>query len=495
METKKKEYFKITSRMEQEIREHGEKTGRSPFVLLDVDCGKGKTTEALKLLARRLRPGETGLYLVPRKSLLQSIENKVNELGLSGRIVVMTHQAFTRNIPDIVVNMFAWVVVDEVQECILMAPYHNRSVEPVEKLARVFNGKGVLMLTGTDVGIAEMMEQAYGIAVLTYSDKMPYADYLQGDTFGFIPNIDTVVDVIYRKLQKNEKVIFFSSSIKEIEEVQEKLMGKTMVVISEYNKNSVRLCGRKRKNINALINEEMVPDGHSVVLATKAADVGININDAGLKTIIVSELCIATALQEINRKRRDTGEKIDLYFLLPNGYRTSSNYEKFVKELKDYNLYKTDYVAWQRKHDGEYFDGRGIVCTTPGDKDANYKINVGLVAYYHYMIKTLGGSNVSNYKRAVERALGWAGVDMLNAGKKTLDELVGVKLATKEEKRWLIELFKEMGNYKSATYLNTILEALGLPYKILTSLHKELPPRNGKRHESRSAWMLVRTDQ
>lgn len=68
-----------------------------------------------------------------------------------------------------------------------------------------------------------------------------------------------------------------------------------------------------------------------------------------------------------------------------------------------------------------------------------------------------------------------------------------MKLATKEEKNWLIELFEE--DFRSATYLNMLLEAKGLPYRIETGLPKEMPSKNGKRRTCRSAWMLVRTDQ
>lgn len=495
MEQEKK-YFKITPEMEQEIKEHAEKTKRSPFVLLDVDCGKGKTQASLELLARRLRPGETALYLVPRKSLLQSVVNKITKMGLEDRITVMTFQAFSKNIPDIIIKMFAWVVVDECQECILMAPYSARAAEPLKKLSRAFTGEAVLMLTGTDVGIENLMKRAYGVDVLVYRDKKGYADYLQGDTFGFIPNIDTVVDVISRKLQKGEKVLFFSSSIDNIEKIQKQLSEKTLTVVSKYNRDGKRVGGGKRKDVNDLINDEVIPKGFNVVLATKSADVGINIHDEDLTTLIVDELCVATALQEINRKRREVGEKIDLYFLMPNGYRTSKNFSKCKKGLEDLKLYQNNFPEWRKKHANERITENGIIYAVPDENGpgAKLEINYALEQYYIYMVETLKSGGVVAYRNAVERALGWSGVKMLNAGTKTLEELVGVVLATKAEKKLLIELFKEMGNYKSAKYLNAVLAALELPYRILTKQHKELKRKDGKRRECRSGWMLVRTD-
>lgn len=490
-------YFKITPEMEREIREHAEKTGRSTFALFDVDCGKGKTQATLELLARRLRPGETALYLVPRKSLLQSVINKIAKMGLEDRITVMTFQAFSKNIPDVIIKMFAWVVVDECQECILMAPYSARAAEPLRKLSRAFTGEAVLMLTGTDVGIESLMKRAYDVDVLVYRDKKGYADYLQGNTFGFIPNIDTVVDVICRKLQKGEKVLFFSSNIKNIDYISEKVPAKTMAVVSKGNRDAVRLCGRKRKDINKMIEDEVIPKTISVVLATKAIDTGLNIIDNELKCIIIDEISIASALQEINRKRRADGEKIDLYFLMPNGYRTSKNFDKCKKGLADLKLYQNNFEEWRKKHAEERMTENGIIYAVPDENGtgAKLEINYALEQYYIYMTETLKSGGVVAYRNAVERALGWRGVKMLNAGKKTLEELVGVVLATKEEKKWLIELFKEMGNYKSATYLNAILVALELPYRILTKQHKELEKRNGKRHECRSGWMLVRIDE
>lgn len=489
-------YFKITPEMEQEIKRYAEQTGRSPFVLLDVDCGKGKTQASLELLAKRLRLGETALYLVPRKSLMQSVINKIIQMGLEDRITVMTFQAFSKNISDVIIKMFAWVVVDECQECILMAPYSARAAEPLKKLSRAFTGEAVLMLTGTDVGIENLMKRAYDVDVLVYRDKKGYADYLQGNTFGFIPNINTVVEVIYRKLQKGEKVLFFSSSIDNIEKIQKQLSEKTLTVVSKYNRDGKRVGGGKRKDVNDLINDEVIPKGFNVVLATKSADVGINIIDDYLTTIIVDELCVATALQEINRKRRADGEKIDLYFLMPNGYRTSKNFDKCKKGLEDLKLYRNNFEEWRKKHAEERITENGIIYAVPDTEGigAKLEINYALEQYYIYMVETLKSGGVVAYRNAVECALGWCGVKMLNAGKRTLEELVGVVLATKEEKNWLIELFKEMGDYKSATYLNAILAALELPYRILTKQHKELEKKDGRRQECRSGWMLVRID-
>lgn len=480
--------FQITPKMEKEIQEHN---GNGPaFVLFDVDCGQGKTTKTLEMIGA---DGGTCLYLIPRSGLLKSIENKCVEQDL-GNITPMTMQTFV-TLPDAVLGLYKWVVVDECQQCILDSTYNKGIVQVYRKLARAFNGTACIMLTGTDVGVAEHFKRWYNIDVLVYRNREKYATWLQGNTFGFVPNIDTVVDIICRKLQKDEKVLFFSSNIKNIDYVSSIVPAKTMAVVSKGNADAVRLCGRKRKNINKMIDDETVPDAISVVLATKCIDTGINIEHDDLKTIIIDELCIASALQEINRKRREEGEKIDLYFLLPTGYKIDKNYEKYEKELADYELYKNNRPAWVKKHAGKRIGEKGIIYTIPGEEHPEYDVDECYVTYCEYMLKTLRGDKVSHYKQAVERALGWAGIDMLNAGKRTLEELVGVLLTTKEEKQMLIDLFKEMGNYRSASRLNAILKALKLPYEIQTGKSKQLPRRNGKRHECRSGWMLVRTDQ
>lgn len=485
--------FEITQKMKEEIQGHN---GTGPaFVLFDVDCGQGKTTKTLEMIGD---DGGTCLYLVPRSALLKSIENICAKKGLNN-VTPMTMQTFV-TLPDAVLGRYKWVIVDECQQCILDSPYNKGIVQVYRKLARAFSGTACIMLTGTDVGVAEHFKKWYGIDVLVYRNREKYATWLQGNTFGFVPNIDTVVDIICRKLAKNEKVLFFSSNIKNIDYVSEMIPAKTMAVVSRGNADAVRLCGRKRKNVNKLIDNESIPEGISVVCATKCLDTGINLKnnnpeDGLLTTIIIDELCVASALQEINRFRREEGEKIDLYFLLPTGYKVDKNYEKYEKELADYELYANNRPAWVKKHTGKRIGEKGIIYTIPGEEHPEYDVDECYATYCEYMLKTLRGDKISHYKRAVERALGWSGVDMLNAGKKTLEELVGVLLVTKAEKQMLIDLFKEMGNYRSASRLNAILKALKLPYEIQTGKSKQLPRRNGKRHECRSGWMLVRIDQ
>jgi superfamily II DNA or RNA helicase len=298
--------------MKEEIQNHN---GDGPaFVLFDIDCGQGKTTKTLEMIGD---DGGACLYLVPRSSLLKSIENKCAEQDL-GNVTPMTMQTFV-TLPDAVLRLYKWVVVDECQQCILDSAYNKGIVQVYRKLARAFNGTACIMLTGTDVGVAEHFKNWYGIDVLVYRNKEKRATWLQGDAFGFVPNIDTVIDIICRKLAKNEKVLFFSSNIKNIDYVSEMVPAKTMAVVSRGNADAVRLCGRKRKNVNKLIDDEAIPEGISVVCATKCLDTGVNIKseDGSLTTIIIDELCVASALQEINRFRREEDAKIDLYFLLP----------------------------------------------------------------------------------------------------------------------------------------------------------------------------------
>ena len=492
METKKSADFEITLEMEKEWAEKGER-----FVLFDIDCGGGKTREVLNMMKRH--EDEMMLYLVPRVELLKSVENRAALVGLNN-IRVMTIQDLYHVLKRLsnnalLLDAFKWVCIDEVQQCILDSPYNKSMGMTVSMLVKSFKGT-LLMLTGTDVGISDVFRQAYGINVKTYRKKEGRAKWLTTDAFAFLPNIDKVADVIHRAVLKGEKVLFFSSTIENIYKVSELITAETMAVVSKYSKHSTRLCGRKREQINKLIDEEAVPNGYGVVLATKAVDVGINIHDKSVTTVIVDTLEIATAIQQINRKRRNGDECVDVYFLLPNAYKISNNIKKFRKELKDYELFCNDIQAWQRKHKCERISEKGIVYAVPDEigTGVHYEIDFFYLQYIRYMFRTaLKNEQVSGYKSSVEAALGVPSVTLLSAGKKTLEELVGIKLATAEEKQWLIDLFEE--NFRSATYLNMLLVEKNLPYKIITGVHKELPSRNGKRHECRSAWMLVRIDQ
>lgn len=410
-----KEYFKVTPEMEQEWKENNLK-----HILFDVDCGLGKTQAVLDLMKEH--PTESMLYLVPRIELLKSIENRAKKDGVDN-IKVMTIQDLyyvLKRLPDagFLLCGYQWVCIDEAQQAILDAPFNKTIGMTINMIVNAFKGT-LLMLTGTDVGIADVFQDAYGIEVKTYRKKEAHASWLTTNSFAFVPNIDTVVNIIDRATDKGEKVLFFSSTIENIDKVSEMISAKSMAVVSKYSKHSTRLCGRNRKHVNKLIEDEMIPENCGVVMATKCMDVGTNIRNGSV--IIVDSLEIATAIQEINRRRREDDETVDVYFLLPNSYKISNNITKYEKELKDYALYCNDLPAWQQKHKCERISEKGIIYTVPNavGEGAHYEVDFYYLQYIHYMFKTaFKNEKVSGYKSAVEQALGVPSVTLTAVGRK-----------------------------------------------------------------------------
>ncbi len=470
-------------------------------ITIAYPCGSGKTMGVIKFA--QSKKGLKGskkriLFLSPRKTL--RFQNK-DTFKDNANVTSMTIQTlnFIEN-RECLYECYDYIFVDEAQCIILDAAFNQDMVLIMEDLFTnyVFAKKGVLVaMTGTDVGMQNYFKTAYGAESKVFYEK-DKIDFLKGDMFAFIHNGYSAIRIIREKLEKGEKVIYFSQTIKEIDTLLAEFPGETMVIVSQNSDDYDRLCGGKNKEKEKadFLKDKKLPDKYNLLVCTKALDVGVSVIDNSVTTVVISGgiLELATMRQMLSRKRIEGNEKIDLYVILPETKSIAQRKRRAEERYKLYKLYMENPSEYAKQMAGKRLKQGELIFPIGSSEDGTpqYAVDWPAVAYTEYMLATtLKTPKVYAYQRCVSDMLGCEGVVLPDEGQEALEALVGVKLTNKEEKMMLISA---LGNlFKSPKCINRLLEEWGLPYRIKDRQYANLgTDKNGTIRQTNRAWMLVR---
>ena len=468
-------------------------------ITIAYPCGSGKTRGVIKFA--KSKEGLKGskkriLFLSPRKTL--RFQNK-DTFKDNANVTSMTIQTlnFIEN-RECLYECYDYIFVDEAQCIILDAAFNQDMVLIMEDLFThyVFENRGVLVaMTGTDIGMQNYFKMAHGAESQVFYEK-DKIDFLKGDVFAFIHNGYSVVQIIREKLEKGEKVIYFSETIKEIDMLLDEFPSETMAIISENAEDYERICGGKEREKDKadFLKDKKLPDKYNLLVATKALDVGVSIEDPKVTTIICAGLELATMRQMIARRRIKGNEKIDLYIVLPETKSLAQRKRRAEERYKSYKLYMENPEEYAKTMAGKRLKQGELIFPIGSSEDGTpqYAVDWPAVAYTEYMLATtLKTPKVYAYQRCVSDMLGCEGVVLPDRGQEALEALVGVKLTNKEEKMMLISA---LGNlFKSPKCINRLLEEWGLPYRIKDRQYANLgTDKNGTIRQTNRAWMLVR---
>ena len=472
---------------------------KGSVVTISYPCGSGKTTGVIKFA--KSEEGINGieksiLHLSPRKALRSQNKNMFKD---NKNVTSMTIQTlnFIEN-RESLYGCYDYIFVDEAQCVILDAAFNPDMVLIMEDLFTnyVFKNRGVLVaMTGTDIGMQNYFKTAYGAESQVFYEK-DRIDFLKGDMFAFIHSGYSVIRIIREKLDKGEKVLYFSETIKEIDMLLDEFPGETMAIISENAEDYGRICGgeEREKDKADFLKERKLPDKYGLLVATKALDVGVSIEDPKVTTIICAGLELATMRQMIARKRIKGNEKIDLYVVLPETKSLAQRKRRAEERYKLYKLYMENPSEYAKQMAGKRLKQGELIFPVGSSEDGTpqYAVDWPAVAYTEYMLATtLKKPKVYAYQKCVSDMLGCEGVVLPDAGQDALEALVGVKLTNKEEKMMLVSA---LGNlFKSPKCINRLLEEWGLPYRIRDRQYANLgTDKNGTIRQTNRAWMLVR---
>ena len=460
--------------------------------IIDAPTGAGKSRAVKELKVPTL-------VVSPRRAL---VDQQVEETFKGhNNITVRTVQSLAyMSHPEEYLEQFSVVISDETHDLILGADYDNKMIQ-LTKI--ILHAPVLICLTATDVGL-ETLFSLFGRKAMVHK----YADNvwktLKGGTFGYIPDIETAIDTINRKVASGEKVLFFADKISQIVKIQKGFLYEKQVlpVVAKSNSAYKKLCKDRAIEIDTLIKTQKFPVGVNIVCTTRCMDVGLNILDPQVTTVICSIDCLATLRQCLGRKRLDEGETVDFYCIPPKSQSLTKRKEKIEAELGKYDTYCNHYEVYKAEREGVKLSDKEIVYHTYTSGKKAEEIDFCKLVYYKYLMSTIYKTPTTlAWRGLVEQMLGCQGVQMKSMRQKRDEQwqyeqtkkLLRKKLNTKDEKKLLIEIYHE--DLKSPKAFNRLWEARGWDFRVEGDLEGEptyVTDENGKRKKkrNRNAWMV-----
>lgn len=401
-------------KIKNEIRITDEMLKNPGVYIIDAPTGMGKS-QAIKELKCRT------LVVDPRCGLVdQQTEDTFKD---NKNITVRTIQSLAyMDDPQAYLNRFDVVVADEAHDLISGADYDNKMIQTARI---ILHAPKLICLTATDIGLERLFALLGRKAIVhKYADNVTQT--LAGECFGFIPNMETAIDVIDKKLKKSEKVLFFTDNTADIEKIQQFYLydEKVLPVISKSNPKYKRLCNDREDEINKLIKSKQFPDRVQVVCATRCMDVGLNImnqeeNDETKEPRVTTVICniyeLACMRQCLGRLRlnRKKGEQVDFYCVLPKSQALTKRKAKTEKLLAQFEQYQNDREKYIALREGIKLDASEIVYHTYENGQMVEKIDYCRWVYAEYLMATIYKTpTVTAWKLLVEQMLGCQGVPM-----------------------------------------------------------------------------------
>ena len=462
--------------------------------IIDAPTGAGKSRAVKSITVPTL-------VVSPRCALVdQQAEDTFAE---NKNITVRTIQGLAyMDDPKAYLSRFDVVVVDESHDLISGSDYDDKMIQTTKIVLRA---PKLICLTATDIGL----ERLFGLLGRT-ATVHKYADdvwkTLAGGCFGFIPNVDTAIDVIDKKLKRGEKVLYFTDNTADIERIQQFYLydKKVLPVVSESNPKHKRLCGDRTKEINALIKSKQFPAGVRVVCATRCMDVGLNIIDKSVTCVVCNIYELACLRQCLGRKRldREAGEQVDFYCVLPTGQALTKRKAKTEKLLAQFEQYQNDRDKYIALREGVKLDASEIVYHTYENGQRVEKVDWCRLVYAEYLMNTIYKTpTVTAWKLLVEKMLGCQGIPMETIEKQQKEvwqyeqtkKLRGMKLNDKQQKSLLISIYED--DLKTPQAFNRLWQERGWDFHIdgdLDGGSTYITDENGKkkRKRNRNAWMV-----
>lgn len=300
----------ISEKISKEVIEHWQGNIK---VLLNADCGTGKTSFVLNELYEYARErGWKILYLSNRNLLKKQIELKiVNKIDVFTLFNYQKKEYDYRDIPweDIrqtelahaINEQYDMVVCDEAHYFFADSWAGTTSNVMLQAICHLLTIPVIFMTATPPILQRYVSFNDENIFTVKKPPQVANAYYYSDD------------EAIERKIDSipvDEKIIYFGRKTDRLLELKEKYRDKCMFICAEQNK-------KFRNNVDVRKREYLIENGKfepQILLATSALDNGINIDDPQVKHIICDYPDWITAKQCIGRKRfANSDDTMNLY--------------------------------------------------------------------------------------------------------------------------------------------------------------------------------------
>ncbi len=342
-------------------------------ILINANTGAGKTHFILHTLYQWLK--EKTQDLPPRKRILLLTNRSVLRdqlLSLYGQetddlVEIMNYQALLQILADSSAGVYQYdvIVADECHYFLRDAAFADSTDVVLNYLTDKTDQSIVLFMSATSFGLEQYFEK-YCPSKLSYCYYIT-RPYVFGECF-YWRNQDAIQKLLF-SLPKDEKVIYFGSSIDQMLELHKLFPQNSTFVCSKENKKYGKLSDQEtREQIEK--NEKFEKQ---ILFATTSLENGINICDPSLKHIIIDLYDFDAIIQSVGRRRVTAGETP------PNLY---------VRRIRQPSIKTRGEAAKRMLEPVDYFYNNGVdqFCSAYGRKNLNamlYTVGVknGLCLY------------------------------------------------------------------------------------------------------------------
>lgn len=461
-------------------------------VLIVAGTGRGKSS-LIEDIAK-MYDGSRIAMLSPRVFLKSQQENNLQESEVkeAENIDCMTYQKIqSMNAEEIKAlnDTYDFLVLDEIHSLICDSHFNRTTTSLLTRIFREFKGI-VIGMTATDCGVEELIWKVAKKTCRTYRYEKDF-DFIKGPIQLF-PDVSTIAQVIRDTVARGEKVLVFGETIQMLESLQKEIVldANVLTVVSEHSPKYKKICKKNEDKIEEMKLKERFPEDVQVLFATTVLEMGINIKDPLVTTVVCFSANLCSIEQMIGRKRRKEGEGVCVYVKSYSSDELKKIREDEQKALKVYKQYKHHRDQFNKKYEDDLSDPYGVIRTRTSGNGAEVYVNECRVSRAEFLLKTTCKGNTYDFERALQD---WFSKETFRLPRvNVVDKLEPFDkkiLKNKEEKAVFVDLL-ELG--RTAKGLNALFEAENIPYHIEELKCITDVDANGKKKQFRHAWKIER---
>lgn len=465
-----------------------EKWSPEEVVLVVAGTGRGKSS-AVEDIAK-MYDGSKILVLSPRVFLKSQQENGfVNCDNVDCMTYQMVQSMKTEDVRKFN-DEYDFLVLDEIHALIGDSNFNRTTTSFITRILREY--KGVIVgMTATDCGLEELIWKVAKKKCRTYRYEKDF-DFITGPIQLF-PDNATIAQVIRDTVARGEKVLVFGDRIQTLESLRKDLMFdvNVLTVVSENSPKYTRLCKKNADKIEEMKLKEKFSE--DVLLTTTVLEMGVNLKDPLITTVVCFSANLCSIEQMIGRKRRNAGEGVRVYVKSYSSDELKKMREVEQGALKMYKKFTNDREQFNKDYAYDFVDPYGVIRTRTCGDNAELYVDECRVSRAKFLLKTTCKGNTYDFERELQA---WFGKETFRLPRvKLMDALEAFDdriLKNKEEKSLFVNLL-ELG--RTAKGLNALFEAENIPYRIIELKCVTDVDEHGNKKQYRHAWKIVRTQQ
>lgn len=345
-------------------------------VLIESQTGTGKTHFIKNQLTRfAYSKNKKILYVCNRLNLKRQVKKdickllkidttkitteKLDERETFGNVTIVSYQSISKYLQKLrygkvtkdKYSNFDYIVMDECHHLFQDASFNNKTVFFFEDFLRNYNKAAtVVFISATMQHIRKPIVNYYSnfenCKIWEYNTGR---DYSYCDVFYFKDNKD-IINTINNDTSGDRWLVFINNN-----EVADEMLSKingSKFICAERNEQSGKMDLAEKENI--ILNDQF---DCKCIIATKALDNGINIDDIALKHIVIITLDEIDFIQMLGRKRINitNAQRINVYIKQRSKKTFKQLLQQYCKPGQEIiDLFLTDPISFNIKFDVDY---------------------------------------------------------------------------------------------------------------------------------------------